>query len=434
VLIWADRGLVFVPVMSLGLVQEVVVLVVGLECLQVVSLLGVLPLMLNTGMRGVVALRWRGGTVHGLPFMVLVLLRLERAGFLVVVTMVVFVEVALVGEMFWIVLTSLWSKWLGTSFTLLVLTPMLSRLFAHVLIFEFQVGDLKNIWLIDSGCSRHMTGDKGWFSSLVPVVTRRYITFGDNGCGRVLSESEIKVSDKITLRRVALVQSLGYNLLSVSQLLDEGFEVLFRLGGSRILDSRGDLVCMVVPEGQVYRGDFSQSSGVERYFLAGSSSELWKWHRKLGHLSIDFLSRLGKLNLVRGLPRLRFKKELVCAPCRHAKMVASSHPPLTDVITERPCELVHMDLVGPDRVRSAGGKWYVLVVVDDYSRYAKKKTCYELMHGPTPKVSHFLVFCCKCFILKKGKKLDKFEARSVDGIFFGYASHSRAYRVLNLET
>jgi hypothetical protein len=56
------------------------------------------------------------------------------------------------------------------------------------------------------------------------------------------------------------------------------------------------------------------------------------------------------------------------------------------------------------------------------------------MHGRTPKVSHFHVFGCKCFILKKGKKLDKFEARSVNGIFFGYASHSRAYRVLNLET
>jgi hypothetical protein len=44
----------------------------------------------------------------------------------------------------------------------------------------------------------------------------------------------------------------------------------------------------------------------------------------------------------------------------------------------------------------------------------KKKTYYELMHGRTPKVSHFHVFGCKCFILKKGKKLDKFEARLVD--------------------
>jgi hypothetical protein len=241
-------------------------------------------------------------------------------------------------------------KWLGTGFTLLVLTPVLSHLFAHVLVFEFQVGDLKNIWLIYSGCSRHMTGDKGWFSSLVQVVTNRCITFGDNGRGRVLSEGDIKVYDKITLRRVALVQSLGYNLLSVSQLLDEGFQVFFRPGGSRTLDSQGDLVCMVVPEGQVFRADFSQSSGVERCFSVGSSSELWKWHMKLGHLSFDLLSHLSKLNLVRGLPWLRFEKELVCALFRHAKMVASSHSPLTDVMTERPYELLHMDLVGPARV------------------------------------------------------------------------------------
>jgi hypothetical protein len=164
--------------------------------------------------------------------------------------------------------------------------------------FEFQVGNLKNIWLIDSGCSRHMTGDKGLFSSLVPMVTKKYITFGDNGRGRVLSEGEIKVSDKITLRRVALVQSLAYNFLSVSQLLNEGFEVLFHHGSSRILDSRGDLVCMVVPVGQVFRAIFSQSSGVESCFLARSSNELWKCHRKLGHLSFDLLYRLSKLNLV----------------------------------------------------------------------------------------------------------------------------------------
>jgi hypothetical protein len=69
-----------------------------------------------------------------------------------------------------------------------------------------------------------------------------------------------------------------------------------------------------------------------------------------------------------------------------------------------------------------------------YLRVYKKKICYELRHGRTPKVSDFHVFGCKCFILKKRKKFDKFEARSVDGIFFGYASHSRAYCVLNLET
>jgi hypothetical protein len=113
------------------LVLKVVVLVVGLENLQEVSLLGVFPLMLNTRMGGVVALRWREGTVHGIPFVVLVLLQVERVGFLIVVTVVVFMEVALVGQMVWIVLTLLLSKWLGTGFTLLVLTPVLTCLFLN---------------------------------------------------------------------------------------------------------------------------------------------------------------------------------------------------------------------------------------------------------------------------------------------------------------
>jgi transposase InsO family protein len=166
------------------------------------------------------------------------------------------------------------------------------------------------------------------------------------------------------------VKSLGFNLLSVSQLLDEGFEVRFKSGESRLLDSRGDLVCMIIPEGQIFRADFSRSLGPARYLMAGPSSNLWKWHRRLCHLSFDLVSRLSGLDLVRGLPRLKFEMDLVCAPCRHGKMVATPHPPLTDVMTERPTVLLHMDLVGPARVRSVGGKWYVLIVVDDYSRYA----------------------------------------------------------------
>jgi hypothetical protein len=121
-----------------------------------------------------------------------------------------------------------------------------------MLVFEFQAGGLGNVWLIDSGCLMHMTGDRGWFSSLTPVVSKTYITYGDNGRGRVLWEGEIKESDKFTLKRVALVQSLGFNLLSLSQLLNEGFEVLFNSGGSQILKSRGDLVCLVIPDGQIF--------------------------------------------------------------------------------------------------------------------------------------------------------------------------------------
>ena len=105
------------------------------------------------------------------------------------------------------------------------------------------------MWLIDSGCSHHMAGNPRWFSSLTPVSTKEYITFGDNNKGKVVSEGAIKVSEIVTLKRVALVRPLGYNLLSILQLLDEGFEVRFKNGSSRILDSQGELVCMIIPEG-----------------------------------------------------------------------------------------------------------------------------------------------------------------------------------------
>jgi transposase InsO family protein len=67
---------------------------------------------------------------------------------------------------------------------------------------------------------------------------------------------------------------------------------------------------------------------------------------------------------------LKFESDLVCAPCRHGKMITASHSPVNTVMTEHPGQLLHMDTVGPSRVRSMGGKWYVLVIVDNYSRYS----------------------------------------------------------------
>ena len=98
--------------------------------------------------------------------------------------------------------------------------------------------------------------------------------------------------------------------------------------------------------------------------LASPSSDLWKWHRRLGHLSFDLLSRLSALGLIRGLPKLKFEKDLVCHPCRHGKMITTSHPPVNQVMTTHPGELLHMETVGPSRVMSVGGKWY------DFSSYS----------------------------------------------------------------
>jgi hypothetical protein len=67
---------------------------------------------------------------------------------------------------------------------------------------------------------------------------------------------------------------------------------------------------------------------------------------------------------------LKFKSNLICAPCRLGKMIAASHSLVNTMITEQPRQLLHMDTVGPSQVHSMGGKWYVLVIVDDYCRYS----------------------------------------------------------------
>jgi hypothetical protein len=67
---------------------------------------------------------------------------------------------------------------------------------------------------------------------------------------------------------------------------------------------------------------------------------------------------------------LKFERNLICAPYRHGKIITASHSPVNIMMTEQPEQLVHMDIVGPSRVRSMEGKWYVLVIVDDYSCYS----------------------------------------------------------------
>jgi hypothetical protein len=87
-------------------------------------------------------------------------------------------------------------------------------------------------------------------------------------------------------------------------------------------------------------------------------------------LSFDLLCRLSGLGLLRGLSLLKFESDLVCAPCRHDKMIAASHSPVNTVMTEHSGQLLHMDIVSLSRVRYMGGKWYVFVIVYDYSCYS----------------------------------------------------------------
>jgi hypothetical protein len=127
---------------------------------------------------------------------------------------------------------------------------------------------------MNSGCSRHMTKNKKWFSSLTPLPHKEYVTFGDDKKGKVLGIGVIKVNDCFTLNDVALVDRLRYNMFSVSQLCDIDLSVFFHKSDSHVLDSSGKRVCGISRVGNVFQTDFSSAQSSLRCLISQSSSKL----------------------------------------------------------------------------------------------------------------------------------------------------------------
>ncbi|GJT30329.1 retrovirus-related pol polyprotein from transposon TNT 1-94 [Tanacetum coccineum] len=100
-----------------------------------------------------------------------------------------------------------------------------------------------------------------------------------------------------------------------------------------------------------------------------TSSQAWLWHHRLSHLNFDTINLLSKNNIVNGLPKLKFVKDHLCSSCELGKAKRKSFHTKTTPSSKRRLQLLHMDLCGPMRVESINGKKYVLVIVDDYSRY-----------------------------------------------------------------
>jgi hypothetical protein len=133
---------------------------------------------------------------------------------------------------------------------------------------------LENKRLMDSGCSRHRTGDKKWFSSLTPLSHKKYVTFRDDKKDKMLGTGVIKVNNMFTLKDATLVDKLGYNLSSVSQLVDADLDVLFRKSGSKVLHSHGYLVYGISCIRKVFQDDFSFAQSSKKCLISRSSCEL----------------------------------------------------------------------------------------------------------------------------------------------------------------
>nr|GEU88159.1 retrovirus-related Pol polyprotein from transposon TNT 1-94 [Tanacetum cinerariifolium] len=100
-----------------------------------------------------------------------------------------------------------------------------------------------------------------------------------------------------------------------------------------------------------------------------SKTKSWLWHRCLSHLNFGVINYLARHDLVQGLPKLEFEKDHLCFACAIGKSKKKPHKPKTKDTNQEKFYLLHMDLCGPMRIESVNGNKYILVIVDDYSRF-----------------------------------------------------------------
>ena len=93
------------------------------------------------------------------------------------------------------------------------------------------------------------------------------------------------------------------------------------------------------------------------------------WHQRMGHASYKHLSIVSKFESILGIPKLSRMSNVVCGPCQLGKQTKAKHPGTQTSATSRSLELLHLDLMGPTRTESLGGKRYIMIVVDDFTRY-----------------------------------------------------------------
>nr|GEZ96990.1 hypothetical protein [Tanacetum cinerariifolium] len=100
-----------------------------------------------------------------------------------------------------------------------------------------------------------------------------------------------------------------------------------------------------------------------------SKNRSWLWHRRLNHLNFSTINDLARKDLVQGLPRLKFEKDHLCSACQLGKSKKHNHKPKVENTNLEVLNTLHMDLCGPMRVQTINKKKYILVIVDDYSRF-----------------------------------------------------------------
>ncbi|XP_059654972.1 uncharacterized protein LOC132301761 [Cornus florida] len=187
---------------------------------------------------------------------------------------------------------------------------------ASLLVYvAFSACNTQDKWYIDSGYFRHMTGDESKFASL-KQFDRINVIFRDNQKAKIIGIGTVNKSEELPeIHEVLLVEGLKHNLLSVSQLCDNGKEVCFNKKKCSVVDLKSKQVLFSAyrSSGKVYTVS-EETQNTQCNLTTCDKAKLW--HKRLGHLHSRNLSKLLKLKVVKGLPDINFKEDHLCRACQ----------------------------------------------------------------------------------------------------------------------
>jgi hypothetical protein len=167
-------------------------------------------------------------------------------------------------------------------------------------------------------------GEKDFSSYEKNEDPQRAITFGDGNQGLVKGLGKIAISPDHSISNVFLVDSLDYNLLSVSQLCKMGYNCLFTDVGVTVFRRSDDSIAFKgVSKGQLYLVDFNENTVELNTCLIAKTKMGWLWHRRLAHVGLKNLHKLLKGEHILGLTNVHFEKDRVCSACQAGKQVSA---------------------------------------------------------------------------------------------------------------
>ncbi|GJS69237.1 retrovirus-related pol polyprotein from transposon TNT 1-94 [Tanacetum coccineum] len=239
------------------------------------------------------------------------------------------------------------------------------------------------LWYLDSGCSKHMTGDRLRLMNFMKKFIGT-VRFRNDHFGVIMGYGDYVIGDSV-ISRVYYVEGLEHNFFSVGQFCDSNLEVAFRKHSCYVHDTDGVELLKGSCGSNLYTisvEDMMKSSPICLLSKA-SKHKSWLWHRRLNHLNFGTINDLTRKDLVRGLPRLKFEKDHLCSACQLGKSKKHTHKPKTENTNLEVLNTLHMDLCGPMRVQTINGKKYILVIVDDYSRFTWVKFLRSKDETPT---------------------------------------------------